>query len=493
MWTATDQGIYQHHGIPQGPLTSGIISEVVLSHFDDAHMKLGAATYIRYVDDIRLFSKTEQNLRNALVKLDRLSKDVGLFPQVSKIHIHEVKDIEQELKSVSSPIDIQTRVKSAATQPKIMQQLFALSPRDKVVNDTKFKFYLSQALPNSKLAHKALRISKKRPEYVEPCMRYIRKYEVLPSSIEKILYLRIRNGELYDNNLCELIRTLDGRCSEGIEQRLIKLLKQDWSPKKMEAERMAAVGSYLIKFGALSPKSMTHAVLTTREWWVGCALMASPNLEKYSRNDVGKLLNMGIGVGHPEVACTSAFQLLVHDLEVTRHGTEINRQALILLRRFSMVRRKVPKVDGVNQAISEFTGQESGVRWARIFGENFKNAQRQALITFPNSKVNASALANTCDVFNDLLASALYDKHPECGTHRFNNIRNAALNAKFRKLYPATCRLFVEVHEFRYQSPYSHPIVDKTKEFSKAIPWSAIAKMRRLYKNSCHELKVRWG
>src|SRR5262245_11632797 len=35
VWTATDHGIYHNHGIPQGPLSSGLLSEVVLRHFDD--------------------------------------------------------------------------------------------------------------------------------------------------------------------------------------------------------------------------------------------------------------------------------------------------------------------------------------------------------------------------------------------------------------------------------------------------------------------------
>ena len=38
-WTATEQGIFHNHGIPQGPLSSGLISEVVLAHFDDLKLK----------------------------------------------------------------------------------------------------------------------------------------------------------------------------------------------------------------------------------------------------------------------------------------------------------------------------------------------------------------------------------------------------------------------------------------------------------------------
>jgi hypothetical protein len=79
-WTATGRGIFHNHGIPQGPLSSGLLSEVVLSYFDDLKLKYTDFRYLRYVDDIRLFAKEEHTLRRLLVKLDEMSKDIGLFP-----------------------------------------------------------------------------------------------------------------------------------------------------------------------------------------------------------------------------------------------------------------------------------------------------------------------------------------------------------------------------------------------------------------------------
>ena len=83
-WTATSTQIYHRHGIPQGPLSSGLIAEAVLRHFDEKHDGRVDVFYFRYVDDIRLFARSELPLRQALVALDRLSKDVGLFPQSGK-------------------------------------------------------------------------------------------------------------------------------------------------------------------------------------------------------------------------------------------------------------------------------------------------------------------------------------------------------------------------------------------------------------------------
>src|SRR4029077_6615648 len=102
-WTSTKGTIYHNHGIPQGPLSSGLLSEVVLQHFDQNHRAPATVKYFRYVDDIRLFAKSMADLRRVVTWLDMLSKDVGLFPQSSKINLHEVTDIEEELKKVVSP------------------------------------------------------------------------------------------------------------------------------------------------------------------------------------------------------------------------------------------------------------------------------------------------------------------------------------------------------------------------------------------------------
>src|SRR5262249_45118966 len=80
-WTATQRQIYHNHGIPQGPLGSGMLAEVVLQHFDRHHGSPNAVRYLRYVDDTRLFARSEKELRRMVTRLDLLCKDVGLFPQ----------------------------------------------------------------------------------------------------------------------------------------------------------------------------------------------------------------------------------------------------------------------------------------------------------------------------------------------------------------------------------------------------------------------------
>ena len=107
-WSNGPTAIYHRHGIPQGPLSSGMLSEVVLQHIDAAGERGEARNttrYLRYVDDIRILAKSEDHLRRKLIALDLASKEIGLFPQSSKINIREVKDPADEMKVVNRPAE----------------------------------------------------------------------------------------------------------------------------------------------------------------------------------------------------------------------------------------------------------------------------------------------------------------------------------------------------------------------------------------------------
>jgi len=93
------------HGIPQGPIGSSFLADLYLLHLD-LEMKESKLDirYIRYVDDIRIFSKNKITSQRAIAYLDLLSRDLGLIPQVSKILFAEVNDIDKLLRHQKSKL-----------------------------------------------------------------------------------------------------------------------------------------------------------------------------------------------------------------------------------------------------------------------------------------------------------------------------------------------------------------------------------------------------
>lgn len=101
-WTDYDEIHQRAHGIPQSLAPSHLLAEAYLHPLDEmARSSLDDVVYLRYGDDIRMFSSTEQPLRRAILKLDIFIKRLGLVPQVAKIKIEHVNDIESWIASDS--------------------------------------------------------------------------------------------------------------------------------------------------------------------------------------------------------------------------------------------------------------------------------------------------------------------------------------------------------------------------------------------------------
>jgi hypothetical protein len=105
-WTGdfTGKTFNGRHGIPQGPIASSFLADIYLFHLDLEILenRILDVKYIRYVDDIRVFSKTENSAKKAIAYLDLLARDLGLIPQGSKILMSKIDDIETLLRHQKS-------------------------------------------------------------------------------------------------------------------------------------------------------------------------------------------------------------------------------------------------------------------------------------------------------------------------------------------------------------------------------------------------------
>lgn len=89
------------HGIPQGPLSSAFLADLYLYYVDREITNLNSLDikYLRYVDDIRIFSRDKKTSEKAIAALDLFSRELGLIPQSSKIEVNEITNIDEVLKA----------------------------------------------------------------------------------------------------------------------------------------------------------------------------------------------------------------------------------------------------------------------------------------------------------------------------------------------------------------------------------------------------------
>ncbi len=271
-WTATERGIFHHHGIPQGPLSSGLLSEVVLSHFDDLQIKGVAFQYLRYVDDIRLFSRDERSLRRLLVALDLYSKDIGLFPQSGKISIHRVSNIEDELKSISNPPEAAVK-RNVVDQQRLINRIKELTPRYRITDLTRFKYLLAHANPSAQLTARLWRVFANHPEIYGSVCSYLRRYLKIPRVPAQQAVEVIKSNVLYQSVRAEFVAAVDGRLPKAQDAVLGKFLRPLWIPRSMQPDAQVAIGRYLIRAGKLSPGQIIYACKAAPSWWTRAMLL----------------------------------------------------------------------------------------------------------------------------------------------------------------------------------------------------------------------------
>lgn len=477
-WTATSTRIYHNHGIPQGPLSSGLIAETVLRHFDQNHKTRFDARYLRYVDDIRLFAKQEDDLRHCLVKLDHLSKDIGLFPQSGKIDIHRVTRIEDELKSVSNPPE-PALLNRAIDQPELRRRLAELAPGRKgyaVQDPTKFKFLAAHATASLQVADRLWKVYEAAPHYYPQLTRHLAKFETLPLRQAARLSDAIEAQELYPAVRAELIRASKGRYPRDGLRRARTLIKALWRPRLQQPDLSAAIWSWLQEQRHLTSAQQRYALTHAKPSWLLATLHYETRWLDMGAAQRETLLNHSLRSTSADVALAAAWIVGFAKARVVRPIREIHPQAKILLKELGVVRRANMSVCGIRSAIHEMTGQDIAVDWRKLFAGNYKQAEAQIVMCKGYFKTNATAWVNATDSFIDWLLLALFAADPSLGTYQIGNVGGFTNSARLRAKYPALLSLLNLVHGKRLESHLSHAVTKATQRPTRTIPFRWLGK-----------------
>ena len=90
-WSGTKDSITPGVGIPQGPLPSHLLANMLLHELDELVISKGFK-YYRYMDDIKIYGYEEQDLVTALVLIDKHLKGNGLSINSKKTTIEEIDE-----------------------------------------------------------------------------------------------------------------------------------------------------------------------------------------------------------------------------------------------------------------------------------------------------------------------------------------------------------------------------------------------------------------
>ena len=176
---SSDRAISGHgHGLPQGPLASDFLAECFLLPIDLALQTRRG--YARYVDDVRLFGATEDEIRADLIELERHCRERGLIPQTGKFAIkraHSVQEAMGMLPSISDPQHEEAGSEKIDSEEAREKFLSAIGGRPyRVTDKTRLRYVLYRAEPDAKLLNLVLRLVPHHPEHADAFFAYLSRF-----------------------------------------------------------------------------------------------------------------------------------------------------------------------------------------------------------------------------------------------------------------------------------------------------------------------------
>ncbi|MCG3174813.1 MAG: hypothetical protein GMKNLPBB_03102 [Myxococcota bacterium] len=239
-WSSEKAASQHGHGIPQGPLASDFLAECFLLPIDEKLQKTPG--YTRYVDDVRLFGKTEDDVRAAIFQLEWCCRERGLVPQTGKFAVKQATTVQDAMGMLPSIADPQ-RLNGSSREPlagERARSLFLSSlggDPSRVQDKTRLRYVLYHAEPDTEILNLVCSLVPHHPEHAEAFFTYLARFSpnmqimrLCLDLIRKSPYAYVR-GEAWMNlaGQPESIRMLDNTTRSRLVQDAITIARK--SPK----------------------------------------------------------------------------------------------------------------------------------------------------------------------------------------------------------------------------------------------------------------------
>lgn len=176
-WSSAKLSSEHGHGIPQGPLASDFLAECYLLPLDNA-MKVHKG-YIRYVDDVRLLGKSENEVRQRIIELEQHCRERGLIPQTGKFAVKHAMHVDEAMGKLPSFADPQ-REAGTEEMPKTLARAWFYSALDgkpyRVKDKTRLRYVLFRAQPDWRVLQRVLHLIPHHPEHTDAFFTFINRF-----------------------------------------------------------------------------------------------------------------------------------------------------------------------------------------------------------------------------------------------------------------------------------------------------------------------------
>ncbi|MBK8648943.1 MAG: RNA-directed DNA polymerase [Gemmatimonadetes bacterium] len=195
-WSSVNAASGHGHGLPQGPLASDFLAECFLLPVDLA--LTSCKGYVRYVDDVRLFGATEDDVRSDMILLERLCRERGLIPQSGKFALKRTQhsgcdgDATEHLGPATRR---RWRKLDQASARRTFRSALGGKPL-RVVDKTRLRYALFRAEPDTGILNRVLRLIPHHPEHTDAFFSFVGRHGYRAPIEELCLRLREKQSVL---------------------------------------------------------------------------------------------------------------------------------------------------------------------------------------------------------------------------------------------------------------------------------------------------------
>jgi len=470
VWSADNIAAMTGHGIPQGPIASNFLAEAFFLPID-LKMRNESFRYLRYVDDIRLFGRTENEVREAAIMLEQMCRHRGLIPQSSKFEVCKLNSAQEAMGSLPSIPPTDSR---EASEPEMSERealsiiQTAISGRPlKIIDKSRFRYVMYRAPASTKILNVVLKLLPRHPEHIDAFVAYFSNFGRRPriaraalDFLEKEVPYSYVRGELW-----HVVARLGTR---DLLTRGLPLAREDARKRARCVGLSWGVMHYLIRCEMEGIARIGRRL--AREHPISRSLLAPKFLDReFSKGGHAETLLIG-----------TLMEQLVGARELQRRKVTLNKLGLrqrdlphpckTALLSLGVIKRRRGRSeqDWIGKILVELYRCVELPIWRDILNTEYEHALQiliEAKARFPGAYSEWLALQ---DSFNDIVIRQFFDFLRARGLPGHSNTRasNGKLidygklispGSKFDTSYPDAAKALRKVHQRRNNIPGSHP------------------------------------
>lgn len=474
-WSSELPASSHGHGIPQGPIGSDFLCECFLLPVDE-ELQAQRLKYVRYVDDIRLFGKSLNQVRAAAIRMEILLRERGLIPQGQKHAITFAKTLDDAmgiLPSINPQADApQLDDETLTADDALTTFKSALSGRPLSITDkTRARFVLFRALPSRKLLQYVLRLLPRHPEHIDAFVHYLNKHkptkgivQQCTATLKKSPYEYVK-GEMW-HLLANMMRPADMRplVASAVDAAKDKGagLALKWGALHFlcvaEAAQLGRYGRFLMH----QPSALLQALLVP----------VVPDA-RIAKGDVGEKL-LKRQEFEPGVALAEHLvRLGLQPASLGANSRSLPSQVRNTFRALGLTSRRSPRVDPMGEILSARYAIPQWDGWKRLLAGEYSHALQLLAIADTTYEMGRSQWLGHQNSFNHTVFLAFQGwlaKKSKPGVVKtvgrdgkpvkFGSLVDAG--QPFARVYPIIASGFALANSRRNSLPGSHPYDQKT-------------------------------